>query len=157
MIITINNKTYGAHNVIIDDEDYDKIKNNKINIVYNKTKHGYYCYVNLKGNKKAYIHRLITDCPPDLCVDHINGNALDNRKENLRVCTKGENCRNRRDSLEFPASKTNKLGIRGLFKLWDNRDKRWYYKFKLKGYKIKYFSLSRFEEAKEYAKNPERS
>jgi hypothetical protein len=40
---------------------------------------------------KLKLHRLITACPEGMDVDHINGNKLDNRKANLRVCTRSEN------------------------------------------------------------------
>lgn len=41
------------------------------------------------------MHRQIMfDVGPDKMVDHINGDTLDNRRANLRVCTRGENNRN---------------------------------------------------------------
>jgi len=45
-----------------------------------------------------YMHREILGLPPgrEPVVDHINGNPLDNRRQNLRLCSAGENSWNRR-------------------------------------------------------------
>lgn len=50
------------------------------------------------GHPKIYMHRLIIGATKQSVVDHINGNRLDNRRGNLRLCTKWENAQNCRAS-----------------------------------------------------------
>lgn len=70
-----------------------------------------YIRVRIK-NKKYLIHRIIwTIVHGDIDggeIDHINGNKSDNRIDNLRLCSRSENCMNR------GLFKTNKLGVKGV-------------------------------------------
>jgi len=45
---------------------------------------------------RFYMHRVIAYAPDWVDVDHINGNPLDNRAENLRLATRAQNARNSR-------------------------------------------------------------
>lgn len=65
----------------------------------------------------VYMHRAITSAPKGLEVDHINGDGLDNRRENLRVCTHGENLRNQ------GLQANNRSGYRGVS--WSKKEKKW--------------------------------
>jgi hypothetical protein len=62
--------------------------------------HTVYAHANLgeRNGKKTYkeMHVVIMQPKPGEYVDHINGNGLDNRRTNLRLCTQQQNCRNSR-------------------------------------------------------------
>lgn len=81
---------YSKETCLIDKEDYSKIKDYKWR--YNENRRSVQANNRDSKNKSSVkIHRLITNCPKNLKVDHINHNVLDNRKSNLRICTNMEN------------------------------------------------------------------
>lgn len=61
-----------------------------------------------KDGKTIRLHKLITGTGKDVVIDHINCNARDNRKSNLRVSDKQTNGINRM------CNKNNKLGAKGV-------------------------------------------
>src|ERR1700678_616633 len=79
-------------NVEFDDVDMVLLFNYRWNIV--KRGRGLYAF-SKSGGKPIYMHQLILPAPKGKMVDHINGNGLDNRRENLRICVQAENLRNR--------------------------------------------------------------
>lgn len=68
-----------------------------------------------------------------LTGDHINGNTLDNRRENLRIATYMENGRNRGKQAN------NTSGFKGVS--WHKRNRKWWAQIQVDG---KHFSLGFF-------------
>ena len=111
--LPIRHKSKGTHTMLIDEEDYDKIKDLNLTLNYESSPNTFYAKhrvykvekildepevlptgktrkIVYKYEKTIHIHRLIMgldDYKKDkTIVKHINGNGLDNRKENLELC-----------------------------------------------------------------------
>lgn len=57
-------------------------------------KEGYAYFFNPILKRNILMHRYIMDFPENLVVDHIHWNRLDNRTNQLRICTRSENSQN---------------------------------------------------------------
>lgn len=85
--------------------------------------------------------RLLMDAPKGMEVDHINGDRLDNRRSNLRVCSHAENMRNRKRRVD------NRSGYKGVY--WDPARSSW--RAEIRHNKRVYW-LGRFDSVKDAAR-----
>lgn len=65
----------------------------------------------IKDHRSISLHRLLMNPSPENVIDHINGNALDNRRCNLRECSKRQNAFNQRKHSD------NTSGYKGVSKI----------------------------------------
>lgn len=75
---------------LVDDEDYEMLIGLGVRWCINDG----YAFNSVYGR----MHRLLLSAPKNTMVDHINGDKLDNRKENLRFATNSQNQANRKVS-----------------------------------------------------------
>lgn len=86
---------------LVDYEDLPKL----IKYKWRLSKQGYAI-----NRQIGYMHRVVLDSPKEKEVDHIHHNTLDNRKSQLRLCTRSQNSMNRRHQ----SNSTTK--IKGVYK-----------------------------------------
>lgn len=95
------------------------------------------------NGKKTSLHRLLMGEPKGKVVDHIDGNALNNKRSNLRICTHKQNMRNKK--------KTNK-GSSSQYKgvTFHKKSQKWRANITIK--KVKYLGQfdSEVQAAKKY-------
>jgi len=118
--LIIESKAHGRHTILYDACDADKVEPYSWYIMKGYKKKTYYAKRNLPrradGSRPATLlmHRVLTECPKGMMVDHRNGNGLDNRQENMRVCTMSQNQMNRGKTSQ------NSTGFKGVYKTGDS-------------------------------------
>ncbi len=113
---------------LVDDEDYEELSKYRWCAV--RSRNTYYALRNSHRdvNGKQYnilMHRVIIGTPIGMETDHIDGDGLNNQRYNLRICTKQENQRNRRN----PSNNTS--GYKGVS--FRNRTGRWQARIDING------------------------
>jgi len=108
---------------MVDKGDYEKIKEWGWFVDYDRCSKKFYArgrvgVGNEKGvwGKPTLMHRMIVGAGADDFVDHRNMNTLDNRRSNLRICSRSENGCNR------GLQSNNTTGVKGV--QWKDREGR---------------------------------
>src|SRR3972149_11203760 len=134
---------------LVDDEDYEYLYKNKWHV----NEYGYVQRIQWVGKiesknriKKIFLHREILRKElknkfEKKEVDHINGDKLDNRKCNLRICNHQQNRFN--NKLEI----RNTSGYKGVY--WNKRRQKWLARVEINDKKI---SLGAFDNKLDAAK-----
>lgn len=101
---------------LVDDEDFALVSACRWRLHNNG-----YAITNARNGARGatlFMHRLILTLADGEQTDHVNGNKLDNRRENLRRCTAAENSRNQR---KWTTDRTSQY--KGVY--WSNTRRRW--------------------------------
>ncbi len=98
----------GVESALVDDEDYSYLCHYRWSLgTKGEAK------TNVRGDCGVWhvkrMHQFLLFAPYGFMIDRINGNSLNNRKENLRVVTNGQNRTN------SGPSKNNTLGFKGIY------------------------------------------
>lgn len=100
-----------GYEAIVDDEDYEELSKYKWCVDIGE--HGAVRAV--RRQRPRLMHRALLNAE---LVDHVNGNALDNRRSNLRAASPSQNSANRHKI-------RSKYGLKGIYRAKDNRAKPW--------------------------------
>jgi hypothetical protein len=125
--------------VFFDAEETPNLVNARWHLLKSRTCKRYATTV--RSPDSVLMHRMLVGAKPGQFVGHVNGDGLDNRKSNLRLCSHSQNMANRRKSKS--AKHSSYLGVyltKG----------RWTAELKKAGKKHRRYCPSEAEAAKSY-------
>lgn len=126
----------GKFRAKVDDSDFEEL--NKFRWCITNTHY----VVRMRDRKLLQMHRQILEEPKGFDVDHINGDPLDNRRENLRVATRSQNNMNR------GLQANNTSGFRGVS--FHKASGLWMVYIKVNGKRYAKWAKTKEEGAKKY-------
>lgn len=89
MKIDVSTKAHPNTFTEIDDADFELVSRHRW--AATRRRANLYVRANVDG-RDVLLHRFLMGEPAGMCVDHQNGDTLDNRRSsNLRICTRGQN------------------------------------------------------------------
>jgi hypothetical protein len=125
----------------VDAEDYEALACFKWQALWSPDVRSFYAGRSAQHGVRQ-MHRVILGLTvgDGLKVDHINHDTLDNRRENIRVATNAENCRNQRIRSD------NKTGFRGV--VWREEMQKYRAHIRTNGVRV---NLGHFDTAEDAA------
>lgn len=150
-VFDLTNKEYGigytskGEPFYFDTEDYNKIKD----FCWFIDSNGYVVARIRNTQKYAKLHRVILDCKGNAQIDHIHGKNTrnDNRKSNLRICTRSQNGMNR------GLLPNNTSGVTGV--TWHKRKNKWTAQITINHKQISLGAFINFDDAVKARKQAE--
>ena len=131
---------------MVDDEDFEEINKHKWYYISHRRRNGEdYGYAKRCHNrgKHLYMHNVLLNIANNSGIDHKDRGGLNNQKENLRRCSRSQNCANRNSII-----KTSKF--KGIY-FCKNNKRPWAAELEFKGkrYRLGHFNTEE-EAARKY-------
>ena len=103
---------------LVDDEDYEQLVERHWRMLLVPGNRIY-----AVTGRSELMHRVLTNAPKGMQVDHLNGDGLDNQRANLRLCTRSQNLANQASRLYWSRRRTtsNYKGV----SLLEGRSRPW--------------------------------
>lgn len=130
---------------LVDDEDYELVSRWKWHAAKVSCRSNTLYAVTRIAGKTMYMHRLILNVPKGKVTDHINGDGLDNRRSNIRICSQKQNVANSK------RARRGRSKYKGVY--WHKAAKKWCVQLGRRGENRKYLGLFEDEQAAALAYN----
>ena len=115
---------------LVDDEDYERLARYKWTFQSHKGGEGYAFRSEPQTRIRIHMHREILGVAANMLTDHWNRHSLDNRRANLRACTRSQNAANRGKGMGGRSSQYKGVSWHRRTQTWQasirsNRERYW--------------------------------